>query len=214
MAGIEDLKSKVSLRNGMAMSHQFAVTLPPKAGISSEEMNILVKETEIPGKQIMTSDRAIGIHTEKVANGFAVADLNMTFYVTNNYGPRKYFDAWMNTMVNEDNGAIAYKKGADGINGGYTDSITIHQLSKPQVRVGFDIGILDVNFDLLGNSIYSVELQDAFPTTVNAIQLSNDGQFVELQVTFAYTKFKVKKDSRGLSDLIDTKLGINLGGII
>ena len=213
MAGIEELKSKISLRNGLAMSHQFAVSLPRKAGVKGEEMNLLLKETEIPGKQIMTADRAIGIHTEKVANGFAVSELNMNFYMTNDYGPRKYFDDWMSKMVNEDNGAIAYKKGKDGT-GGYTDTITIHQLSKPQVRVGFDIGILEVNFDLLGNSIYSVELQDAFPTTVNAIQLSNDGQFVELQVTFAYTKWKVKKDKRGLSDLVDTKLGINLGGII
>jgi len=215
MAGIEDLKSKVSLKNGFAFSHHFAVELPPLAGLNGDTMNVLCKDVDMPGKQILTLERNVGIHNEKVVNGFAVADLNMTFYMTNDYGPRKYFDKWMSEMVDEETGNIQWKKGKDGTKGGFARDITIHQLSKPQARVGFDIGILDINFDLLGNSIYSVTLEDAFPITQNAINLNSQGSIVELQVNFAYTKWAVKKDARGkLADLIDAKIGINLGGII
>lgn len=215
MAGIEDLKSKVSLKNGFAFSHHFAVELPSLAGIDGDTMNVLCKDVDMPGKQILTLDRNIGIHNEKVVNGFATADLNMSFYMTNDYGPRKYFDKWMSEMVDEETGNIQWKKGKDGTRGGFARDITIHQLSKPQARVGFDIGILDINFDLLGNSIYSVTLEDAFPITQNAINLNSQGSIVELQVNFAYTKWTVKKDARGkLADLIDAKVGINLGGII
>jgi len=214
MAGIEDLKSKVSLKNGFAFSHHFAVELPPMAGLNGETMNVLCKEVDMPGKQILTLDRNIGVHSEKVVNGFATTDLNMTFYMTNDYGPRKYFDKWMSTMIDEETGNIQWKKGMAG-SGGFAKNITIHQLSKPQARVGFDLGPLDINFDLLGNSIYSVTLEDAFPITQNAITLNSQGSIVELQVNFAYTKWEVKKDARGkLSDLIDAKVGINLGGII
>ena len=214
MAGIEDLKSKVSLKNGFAFSHHFAVELPRWAGFDGDTMNILCKDVDMPGKQILTLDRNIGVHSEKVVNGFATTDLNMTFYMTNDYGPKKYFDAWMSKMVNEENGSIEWKKGRDG-DGGFARDITIHQLSKPQARVGFDLGILDVNFDLLGSSIYSVTLEDAFPITQNAINLNSQGSIVELQVNFAYTKWTVKKDARSkLADLIDAKIGINLGGII
>ena len=214
MAGIEDLKSKVSLKNGFAFSHHFAVELPSLSGINGDTMNVLCKDVDMPGKQILTLDRNIGIHNEKVVNGFATADLNMTFYMTNDYGPRKYFDKWMSEMVNEETGNIQWKKGKDG-SGGFAKDITIHQLSKPQARVGFDLGIIDINFDLLGSSIYSVTLEDAFPMTQNAINLTSQGAIVELQVNFAYTKWTVKKDARGkLADLIDSKIGINLGEII
>ena len=214
MAGIEELKSKVSLKNGLAFSHHFAVELPPFAGMRGDTMNILCKDVDMPGKQILTLDRSIGVHTEKVVNGFAMSDLNMTFYMTNDYGPRKYFDEWMSQMVNEENGNIQWKKGKDG-SGGFAKDITIHQLSKPQARFGFDLGILDINFDLFGSSIYSVTLEDAFPITQNAISLTSQGGIVELQVNFAYTKWVVKKDARSkLADLIDSKIGINLGGII
>lgn len=214
MAGIEQLKSKVSIKNGLAMGHQYAVELPKWSGADGETMNLLCKSVDMPGKQIMTVDRQIGAHLEKIPNGYAVADVNMTFYMTNDYGPKKYFDTWMSKMIDEDDGSLKWKRGTSGT-GGFVRDITIHQMVKPQARVGFDVGILDVNFDILGNSIYSVKLIDAFPTTVTPITLGNDGNIVELSVTFAYTKWEVKKDIRDkLSDFIDAKIGINLGGII
>lgn len=223
MAGIEELKGKIISKNGMAFSNQFSVELPDTVGktritklkgIDKRTANILCKTVSMPGKQIATIDRQIGIYNEKVVNGFAVDDVTMTFYALNDYGIRKYFDNWRSVMIGDSktmasggmqNGEIAYKSD-------YVASVKIHQLSKPQVRVGFDLGPLNVDFDLLGNSIYSVELIDAFPTTISSIELGNDlDSLVEVSVTFSFTNWITIKDERGG---IEPKIGLNLGGLI
>lgn len=223
MAGIEELKGKIISKNGMAFSNQFSVELPDTVGktritklkgIDKRTANILCKTVSMPGKQIATIDRQIGIYNEKVVNGFAVDDVTMTFYALNDYGIRKYFDNWRSVMIGDSktmasggmqNGEIAYKSD-------YVASVKIHQLSKPQVRVGFDLGPLNVDFDLLGNSIYSVDLIDAFPTTISSIELGNDlDSLVEVSVTFSFTNWITIKDERAG---IEPKIGLNLGGLI
>lgn len=215
MAGIEELKSKLISKGGMAMSNQFLVELPTlrysgegKAvkGMDARTLNVLCKEVNLPGKQVMSLDHTIGLFQEKIANGFAVEDVTMTFYVPNDYGPKKYFDAWRTAIVGEGkNGIVGYKND-------YTHDIVIRQLKKPVARFGFDLGPLDINLDVLGKSIYSVKLLDAFPTSLNAIQLSSDqDQIVEFSVQFSYTNWEVVKNE---NDGLVPSIGLNLGGLI
>ncbi len=205
MAGIEDLKSRLVLKHGMAFANQFSVELPTTVGVASNNKlegidaktaNILCKSVNMPGKQILTAERQIGLYNEKVVNGFAVEDVNMTFYVLNDYGIRKYFDSWRKTMVQEGDreGTVGYKED-------YVGSVKIHQLRKPVFRTGFDIGPISFDLDLFAASIYSVELLDAFPTTINSIELSNEADgLVEMSVQFSFTNWQVIEDKRGLAD--------------
>ena len=206
MAGIEDLKGRLIAKNGIAMANQFSVTLPNLTTAESPSgLNVLCKEVSIPGRQMMSLDRSVGIFQEKVVNGFGVEDVSMTFYVLNDYGVRKYFDAWMDAIYTDrSRGEIAYKDE-------YTHSVVIRQMRKPIARFGFDIGPLDINFDVSNNSIYSVELLEAFPTTVTSIPLSNEGQLVECNVQLSLTDFRVIKDER---ELITPNVNINLGKYI
>ena len=206
MADIEDLKGRLITKNGMAMSNQFMVTLPRLGkGNDARTLDILCKNVTMPGKQVVSLDRTLGIYNEKIANGFIVDDVSMTFYVLNDYGVKKYFDEWRSKMVDEKTGHVGYKTE-------YEKPIEIHQLRKPLARFGFDIGPLDINFDLFNASIYSVKLLDAFPTAISPIELTNDPDgLVEITATFTYTNWEVQKDSRSLFDL---DAGINLGGLI
>ena len=99
MAGIEQLKGKLTSKNGIAMANQFAVSLPSIGEIDQRELNVICKDVTLPGRQIMSLDRNVGIFNEKVANGFGVEDVSITFYVLNDYGVKRYFDAWANKMV-------------------------------------------------------------------------------------------------------------------
>ena len=197
------------------MSNQFLVELPTLRysgegnvvkGMDARTLNILCKEVNLPGKQVMTLDQTVGLFHEKIANGFAVDDVAMTFYVPNDYGPKKYFDAWRTAIVGEGkNGIVGYKND-------YTHDIVIRQLKKPIARFGFDLGPLDINLDVLGKSIYSVKLLDAFPTSLNAIQLTNDlDQIVEFNVQFSYTNWEVVENE---NDGLVPSIGLNLGGLI
>lgn len=208
MASIEDLKGKLTSKNGIAAANQYRVELPRFGGASSRTLDVVCKEVNMPGKQILTLDRQMGIFQEKVANGFAIEEVTMVFHVLNDYGVKKWFDSWQKTIVGDygsGNGFVAYKKD-------YVKSIKIHQLRKPIARFGFDLGPLDINFDAFGSTIYSVELIEAFPTTLTSIALSNDPDgLVEVSITFSYTKWKKVKDERSLLDL---DLNINLGKYI
>jgi hypothetical protein len=160
---------------------------------------------DLPSKQMTSLDWNVGVFNEKVVSGFATEDISMSFHMLNDYGVKKYFDEWTKLMVDEERGNIAYKDQ-------YQKSVKIYQMVKPQMRIGFDLGPLSIDFDLLGNSIYSVELEDAFPTTLGAITLSNDAdQLVEFSVQMSYTKWKVVKDER---ELLKPKLNLDLGSII
>lgn len=214
MAGIEELKSKLISKGGLATSNQFLVELPSLSkvggstsrGIDSRTLNVLCKEVTLPGKQILTLDQNLGLYQEKIANGFATDDVSMTFYVANDYGTKKYFDAWRSSIIKEGkNAVVGYKKD-------YVQDIVIRQLKKPVARFGFDLGPLDINFDALGKSIYSVKLIEAFPTTLSSIQLNSDAdQFVEFNVQFSYTNWVVvENESEGLKG----RIGLNLGGLI
>jgi hypothetical protein len=230
----------------MAFANQYSVEMPPQLGtdqitkllgMDPKTANILCKSVTMPGKQILTLDRQVGIFNEKVVNGFAVDDVTMVFYALNDYGVKKYFDSWCRAMVGEhvvppppppaekkegkgktaadvkeEEEKIKAKplaEGSVGYKDNYVAPIKIHQLRKPIMRVGFDLGPLSVDFDLLGASIYSVELQDAFPTTISSIELSNEANgLVEVSVQFSYTNWKVIKDERGLGEL-----SVSLGSI-
>ena len=211
MATIEELKGMASSKLGFARTNNFLVELPqlganpfgrlsgfipsipgitPDSKPSTRELNILCKNATLPGKQILTSDRRIGMIFEKVAYGYAVGDVNLTFYLLNDYGVLNYFDEWRKTVVDEDNLTVGYKND-------YALPVKIHQLRKPQIGVSANAGPVSVNVGFGGGSVYSVELIDAFPTTIGQIDFSNDlDGLVEVTVSFSYTNWKRIKPSQ------------------
>lgn len=214
MASIEQLKSQLSKNNGMALSNQFAVQLPNIDGYEARSLNVLCKQVTLPGKQITTKDRMIGLFSEKIVDGFAIEDVTMTFYVLNDYHTKLYFDAWKALMIDEATGAIGYKKD-------YQKRITIHQLRKPDgtgllgqeysAEVSFG-GIFSAGIDFYANSIYSVDLIDAFPTSLSAIELTNEADgLVEMTIQFSYTNWEVKQD---LLSKLNRGIKFDIGNII
>ena len=184
MASVDELKSLVSTKQGFARSNQFLVELPPIGGISASEMNILCTRVSLPSKQILTADRRIGMEFEKVAYGYAVDDVAMSFYLLNDYGPRRYFDAWRNIILNEDTLEVGYKVD-------YEKPVKIHQLKKPFGSISSNFGPINLSATIGGGTVYSVELLNAFPTTIQAVDFSNelDG-LLEVSVQLSYTNWK------------------------
>ncbi len=229
MSTIEDLKSVATAKLGFARPNQFLVEMPPigsnafggvggflanllpsipnipgvlETGTpSSREMNILCSSATLPGKQVLTTDRRIGMEFQKVAYGYAVDDVSLTFYLMNDYGVKTYFDAWIASTINEETGGVAYKSE-------YAKSIKIHQLRRAIKGRSIDIGPLSANVGIGGGTVYAVELLNAFPTTLQAVELTNelDG-LLQLTVQISYTRWK-KIDS-GLQNFVSG--GLNFG---
>lgn len=208
---IDKFKGLVSSKGGIARTNIFRVTLPALPGASTREIDLLCKNVNLPGRQIMTNERMIGTKVERIPYGHTRSDVSMTFHVLNDYGIRNYFETWQNRAVNQNTFEVGYQKGADG----YAFDIKIEQLKHgvgfpvystplgipklPTIlqnrlpKVGpFDLaqGELDLNFITKENVVYSCKLIAAFPTSMSDIQLSNDQDgLVELNVTLSYTNW-------------------------
>jgi len=206
MASVDQLKSLASSKLGFARTNQFLVELPPfrNQGLLSSlvtlltsgtqgggDLNLLCNSVTLPGKQILTYDRVIGLERSKVSYGYAVEDITMTFYALNDYGIRKYFDTWAAATVSEDFNIVPYKNE-------YSRDIKIHQLRKPIINKSLGAGPININIGIGGGTSYSVRLIDAFPTTVQQIELNNelDG-LVQINVQMSYTRWQSISDNQG-----------------
>ncbi len=186
MASINEIKALASRKGGFAQSSQFLVKLPDIGFYDTRDLNILCKSVSLPGRQILTSDRTIGVKQTKVAYGFAAGPVSMTFNVLNDYGLKEYFELWQNRIVNNGNFAPAYKNT-------YAKNIQVLQLKK---GVGFDTDLqlgpfrLDIDLFKSANVVYECTLLNAFPTSMVDIALSNEGGLVELTIEFEYDNWK------------------------
>tara|TARA_B100001287_G_scaffold48865_1_gene37887 strand:- start:6925 stop:7617 length:693 start_codon:yes stop_codon:yes gene_type:complete len=217
---INDLKSMASGKLGFARTNQFAVQLPSEfAGgnllssitsfaltgqMGGGDLNILCTQASLPGKQVLVQDRRIGMEYQKVANGYAVDDVSLTFYVLNDYGIKDYFDNWYGSVVIDDFSVAPYKSE-------YARDIKILQLRRPITSKSFNVGPINIGADIGGGTAYACQLIDAFPTTIQAIDLSNelDG-LVQLTVQLSYTNWK-PASTGFLGGLIAPNFGVNLG---
>jgi hypothetical protein len=194
----------------MAMGNLYKIFLPPIGG-DAREMNLLCKATSLPGRQILSTEKQMGLYTTKMAYGYAVDDVTLTFHCLNDMKIRNYFETWQNLAVNQETQEIGYFND-------YTHPVIIQHIKKgtsfpiakkklydagkipSSLRSRLPrLGPLDLaqgEFDLnlvFGDDItYTLVLDKAYPTTLNAIELSDDGQLLEVTVQMSYKNWKSK----------------------
>lgn len=241
MFSIDDFKAQVSKGGGLAQSNLYWVTLPEGFGSSARgrELDMLCTDIQLPGQQITTQIRQEGLRTKKVAYGYMQEDVSATFLNLNNYQIKKYFENWMRATVRDDiTHEVMFKKGTSG-NDGYARQVKIRQLKKgigiPVYKKAFPVpklpseiqnrlpkigpfdfaqGELDLNFMTKDKIVYECTLHNAFPTTMNPIQLSNTGEGQQqLNIQFSYDHWTSSFPNDGSSSIKDTFLSAAIGGI-
>ena len=191
MSSIDNLKSLISKKGGLAKGNRFNVIFtPPKQTLlnfdlesiissaisgnfsaknlinNPRDISMLCDSVSIPGKQISTIDYQAQKQAIKIPYGTLHDDVSLTFLLTNDYYMKSMFDQWINNIVNTDTYGVSYKKDI------VTDVI-IQQL------------------DEQNTPIYGVKLEGAFPTTMNEIVLSNESTdtIQKLNVSFSYDRY-------------------------
>jgi hypothetical protein len=222
---IDDFKSQVGKGGGFAMGNLYKIFLPPIKG-DAREMNLLCKAASLPGRQLVSMEKQIGLQTNKVAYGYAVDDVNLTFHCLNDMKVREYFETWQNLAVNNETYEVGYYNE-------YTHPVIIQHIKKGtsfpiKKKKLFDsgklpssianrlprLGPLDLaqgEFDLnavFGDDItYTLLLDKAYPTTLNAIELSDDGQLLEVTVQLSYKNWKSRKGDSVGNDFVEGLAG-------
>lgn len=172
---VETLKGEISRGGGVAKGNLYRVLMPliPRIYINltgvdvpyPQSMNVLCKNISMPGRQLTTIDREIGVVQQKVAYGYTNEDVSMTFIGLNDFVVRKYLEDWQNFALNERN-ELRYKNE-------YARTITIQQLNQDH------------------SVMYAIQLEGAFPYQLLNVDYANEnGQPVDITAVFTYTKWR------------------------
>ena len=190
MAGIEELKSIVSKRGGVARANLYRVDLPPipNSPLSTSELNILCSAAQLPGRMLGSHDKIIGSFNQKIAYSEIHEDINLSFTVMNDYGIRKYFEQWQSLVLNKDTYEIGYILGPNG----YGRTVKIHQLKKGIGLPIFSNPFIDIDLYTRDQIVYSVELQEAYPINIGSIELydASASEAIQMTVQLSYRKWK------------------------
>jgi hypothetical protein len=118
---------------------------------------------QLPGRNLSTVEQKIYGPSEKFPHHVTYNDIDMTFIVDGDMREKYFFDAWLDYINPTNSFNIAYKET-------YCTDIKV------------------IQYDISNRKSYSVTLVDAYPISVNQLDLdwSNDGVH-KLSVTFAYT---------------------------
>jgi len=169
---IDILKGTITKRNGFARTNRFRIFIaPPEILLEGNndnlrDMNILCDQCNFPGRQMQTFEANYTRQQIKVAQSFINEDVSFTFNLTNDYFIKKIFDNWTNLIIDRD----TFKKNYDNV---YKRDIEIFQM------------------DNMGNDVYGIVLKNAFPISIQSIELNNsEGQITQVTVEVTYEDFQ------------------------
>ena len=191
---IDDLKGVFSKRQGAAQTNRFMVFMqPPSASLFNLDVNaaitgaingdlnlggfindprdvsLLCESCTLPGRSITTIEKQNVKQAVKVPYSFLNEDVTFTFILTGDYYMRKMFDNWSNLVFDTNKYEMRYPES-------YTTDVRIAQLNKSNVPV------------------YTVKLEKAYPTGINAIALDNtaENSIQKVIVNMTYENFIVE----------------------
>lgn len=172
---VEDFKAAIGKGRGLARPNLWKIRLPsastlgiadPFAERDSRTLDLMCNAAQIPGRQITTNERMYGMKSEKMPYGYVVDDVSLTFYDNNDYSIRRYWDGWQDIIIPRNVYEVRYKNE-------YAKSVTIQQLDKQ------------------GMEVFTCVLDEAFPTTVNVIELTNDQDgLIQVNVSLSFTDWR------------------------
>lgn len=187
MAGsINDFKS--SFTEDLARPNKFDVSIPVPLTLipylsSAKNMNYRCEHAQLPGRTFATIEQKTYGPIEKYPYLSTFTDIDLTFIVDDDMNQKVFMDAWLNFINPQYNNNFRYKSD-------YSTVITVNQ------------------YDVTNQLSYSVNLYDAFPISMNQLDLdwATDG-YHKLSVTFAYTYWQNNSLQSYGMELVDA--GIN-----
>ena len=207
MPNINQLKSLISKRGGLAPQNRFAVymalpllTIDPqnlvaklfKQGVSQpfindpRDISILCDSCTMPGRQISTNDLQTNMLSIKMPYTYINDEVTMSFLITNDHFMKKYFEKWINSIFDRSTMTLKYRSQ-------YVTDIIIQQLDVRDVPT------------------YTCKLKNAYPTSIASYEVSNSGEnsVQKVSITLAYEDWS----EEGFLESILSKGSVLLGSV-
>ena len=153
----------------MARQNRFEVDIFCPA-IQLRMRSIRCNKAAMPGKTLELSsfNKIPSGAPDHVVKGIKYDDnVVLGFMLDSTFEDRQSIELWQNHIYFDDYSIRYPKAEPEDTNGGYLGTVVIRQLAQD------------------GNSIYEVQLEDAFPTVLSALSFSNEGSAIQtFDVTF------------------------------
>lgn len=173
---VDDLKAELVRGFGPARSNRYRLLLPAlDYEATPETMNILCDSVNMPGRQILTNERFTDMKARKVAYGFASEDIEVSFILTNDWAPWNYLYNWHQRVI-----------------GNVTELNNFQVNFKDEYTRDIEIEHLNYSNQNVSQVAKKVVLLNAYPTTVNAIELSNssENEIIRVSASFSYDNWR------------------------
>ena len=161
--------------DSLARVNRFEVMIPSPKGMSdvnksyADFSSLYCEMASLPPVNISTKSFKIFGPTYQRPFGaeYGGEGVSLTFHVDRDMNVKKFFDEWTAVVVDPDSGLVNYQEN-------YTSTITLRQLDEQE------------------NITYELEFYEAFPRSVNLLELNNSAQNQthRLNVLFAYRYWK------------------------
>ena len=191
---IDAFRAKVN-KQGLAKTNKYYVSFrPPFSSSTTKDLNLYCSAVNLAGRNLNdTVVREYGIN-RKIVYGQTYADLQTTFYCSEDMREKVFFDKWMNKVIPTPN------QGGQG--GAYDVEYYDNYIGDVYVTV------VDDNLD----SRYSIHYFECYPKTVNPIELAYGTNNTLLSLTIMWN-YLFWEDTHGTSDMAGlTEMTENMKG--
>jgi hypothetical protein len=196
---IDDMKSLLSRRGGIARGNRFGVHIvhplrgqklmvdtvrkqPHKDDVNTSfiqdgrDTYILCSAATIPGKRISTTEATHNHNMSKKPYSMVSDEVSTTFLLTSDYYIKKYFDLWQELIINSRGNH--YKTS-------YKDDYCVQM----------EIQALNMQDENIG---YGIKLEKAYPIQVSQIELNEGAEgLMEITVTWEYDNWRMTHMDEG-----------------
>jgi hypothetical protein len=171
---LENFKASV-LGEGLAKTNRFEVRIIPPAGFDdaftySRKASLYCETASFPLLNVTTKQHRIygPAYQRPVTSEYGGEGIPLTFHLDQKMDIKVYFDNWIQNVVNRNTYNVAYQDE-------YTGEIELYQLDSQE------------------NETYGIKLLEAFPRSINLLELNNSSQNQthRLTVLFAYRKWEL-----------------------
>ena len=152
-------------------------------GIQQDTLNLMCAETSLPGSQLttleLTNDRT-GVTEKHAYRRMFDGKLDLTFYVdAKNYLPIKFFETWIQYIMNEDSSRTIRKDYA-------------YRVKYPDEYMS-DQGLIVRKFEKDYVGFLEYEFIRSFPLSINSMPVSYDSsQLLKCTVSMSYIRYILK----------------------
>jgi hypothetical protein len=144
-----------------------------------QRLTLLCDSVSIPGLSLITNDVAVYGEARQMPTQRLFSDMNMTFYVDHEMNAKRFFDSWMDTIINPNTRSAYY----------YNDYIA-----------NADIYVHDINT----NVTYKVTLKECYPKAIQQIDMSYASrELMKMQVTLQYKYYNVENIEMDTEDFLN-----------